>query len=379
MTHDPAGGHDAPPLRAGAAKVDVTPARGQLPERFLGVLDRIHVRALVLDDGRTRVALVSVDVIGIETGLWREVAGRVEAETGIAAERLLLFASHTHSVPAELGAGFVDAIVAAVRRAVTVLRPATLAVGSGACHVNVNRNLFDPLTHQWREGRNDEGPSDKTVTVLRVDDAAGAPVAVLFHYAVHAVVTGLLDLISADIPGAASRHLEEALGNDAVALWASGCAGDQNPVFYQQTLDLRALRIAEHAARGVDIGNEMPAGGDGLDRDDPVVRRLLDEQAHGVGPRHRARRRGALGRRDRSDAPRARSAWLRSSGWCTPPVDGVRTPAGRDDRARTSRTRRSRCGSGCCGSATSPSVRSTPSCSPRSASGSVGSPPRSTA
>ena len=278
MTSDPAGSHDAPPLRAGAAKVDVTPAPGQLPERFLGVLDRIHVRALVLDDGRTRVALVSVDVIGIETGLWREVAGRVEAETGITAERLLLFASHTHSVPAQLGAGFVDAIVAAVRRALAVLRPATLAVGSGACHVNVNRNLFDPVTHQWREGRNDQGPSDKTVTVLRVDDATGAPVAVLFHYAVHAVVTGLLDLISADIPGAASRHLEEALGNDAVALWASGCAGDQNPVFYQQTLDLRALRIAEHAARGVDISDEMPPGGDGLDRDDPVVQRLMGEQ-----------------------------------------------------------------------------------------------------
>lgn len=268
----------AAPLHAGAAKIDVTPRPEQLPERLLGVADRIHARALVVDDGRTRVALVAVDVIGLGTGLCEEVGRRVEVETGIAADRLLIFASHTHSVPAELGAGFVDAIVACVRQAVAALRPATLAVGTGRCHVNVNRTFFDPVTHRWREGRNDQGPSDKTVSVLRFSDHGGLPIAVLYSYAVHAVVTGLLDLISGDIPGAASAHLEESLGHGAVALWASGCAGDQNPVFYTQTLDLRALRIAEHAARGVDISNEMPAGGDGLDRADPVVQRLMREQ-----------------------------------------------------------------------------------------------------
>jgi neutral ceramidase len=265
-------------LRAGAAKIDITPGPEQLPERFLGVADRIHVRALVVDDGQSRAALVSVDVIGLTTELWQEVADRVETEHGIPTERLLLFASHTHSVPAELGAGFVDAIVASVRQAVAALRPATLAAGTGACHINVNRTYFDPATHRWREGRNDEGPSDKTVSVLRLDDHDGVPIAVLYSYAVHAVVTGLLDQISGDIPGAASAHLEQALGHDAVALWASGCAGDQNPVFYSQTLDLRALRIAEHAERGVDISDAMPAGGDGLDRDDPEVRRLLADQ-----------------------------------------------------------------------------------------------------
>ena len=265
-------------LRAGAAKIEVTPPPEQLPERLLGVLDPIHVRALVVDDGRIRVALVSVDVIGIETELWHEVAVRVEAAAGIPADRLLLFASHTHSVPGELGGGFVDAIVASVGQALAALRPATLAVGDGECHINVNRNFFDPETHRWREGRNDQGPSDKTVTVLRFSDSDGLPIAVLYHYAVHAVVTGLLDLISADIPGAASAHVEEALGQDVVALWASGCAGDQNPVFYQQTLDLRALRIAEHASRGIDISNEMPVGGVGLDRDDPVVQHLMSQQ-----------------------------------------------------------------------------------------------------
>lgn len=92
-------------LRAGAAKIDITPGAGQLPERFLGVADRIHVRALVVDDGQTHAALVSVDVIGLTTEVWQEVARRVDVEAGVGTDRLLLFASHTHSARASSARG----------------------------------------------------------------------------------------------------------------------------------------------------------------------------------------------------------------------------------------------------------------------------------
>ncbi|MBA8794773.1 hypothetical protein FHX74_002392 [Friedmanniella endophytica] len=266
----------SPGLRAGAAKIDVTPE--PLPERFRGVRDPVFVRALVLDDGRTRAALVSVDIIGLGTEVCTEVAAQVAERYGIAADHLLVSATHTHSVPDVLGARWADAMVSAVGEAVAALRPAELAVGTGRSAVNVNRNLFDAATAQWREGRNDAGPSDQTVGVLRLTEPGGGVIAVVQHYAVHAVVTGMQDLISADLPGVATRHVEQALGDGAVSLWFSGCAGDQNPVFYQQTLDLRAHRIAAYNARGEDIANAMPPGGEGLDRDDPVVARLFGEQ-----------------------------------------------------------------------------------------------------
>jgi hypothetical protein len=94
----------------------------------------------------------------------------------------------------------------------------------------------------------------------------------------HAVINGNLDLVSGDFPGAASRYIERSLGNKAVALFTSGAAGDQNPIYFQQTYDLRAIRVKDYAKRGIDISNSMPPGGQGLDRNNPEVARLMTEQ-----------------------------------------------------------------------------------------------------
>jgi len=59
---------------------------------------------------------------------------------------------------------------------------------------------------------------------------------------------------------------------------ANPSAGDQNPVYFQQTYDLRDIRIKDYAKRGEDISNSMPPGGQGLNRNDPVVARLMNQQ-----------------------------------------------------------------------------------------------------
>src|SRR5690606_31893695 len=153
-----------------------------------------------------------------------------------------------------------------------------MAWGSGVSYINVNRTMVKPDTGRWGEGPNYAGPSDKTVAVLSFDTLQGEPIAVYYNYAVHAVISGQLDEVSGDIPGASSRYIEAALGDDAVALWSLGAAGDQNPVFFQQTYDLRRIRIEDYAGRGEDISNTMLPGGMGLERSDPEVARLMDEQ-----------------------------------------------------------------------------------------------------
>ncbi len=50
----------APALKVGAAKVDITPAQDQLPRNYLGILDHIYTRAIVIDNGKTKAALVEV-------------------------------------------------------------------------------------------------------------------------------------------------------------------------------------------------------------------------------------------------------------------------------------------------------------------------------
>lgn len=265
-------------IRAGAAKVDITPAADELPPGYLGILDRIHSRAIVIEGGESVSALISVDAGGIPDDVWRSVTGALESELGIPPANVLLTATHTHSVPRQAGVAYVEKIVESVRLAHERRVPARIGFGTGASYINVNRNIIDPDTRRWWEGPNRDGPSDKTVAVIELESLSGEPIAVYYNYAMHAVAAGQLDLVSGDAPGTASKYIEDSFDDGIVALWSSGAAGDQNPLYYQQTYDLREIRIRDYAARGSDISNSMPPGGQGLDRGDPTVARLMDQQ-----------------------------------------------------------------------------------------------------
>jgi hypothetical protein len=265
-------------LRVGAAKIDVTPAERELPKNSQGILDHLFSRAIVLESGGSTAALISVDAGGIPDPLWQTVSGQIERELGIPPSNILLTATHTHSAFGQRGPDYAQKIVDSVRRAKQTLAPARMGYGTGVSYINVNRQIIDPKTHRWWEGPNYEGPSDKTVAVMTFETLSGEPIAVYYNYAVHAVIAGQLDQVSADIPGAASRYIEESLDDKAVALWSSGAAGDQNPIYFQQTYDLREIRIKDYAKRGIDISNAMPPGGEGLNRNDRAVARLMNQQ-----------------------------------------------------------------------------------------------------
>jgi len=275
---NPAQAAPAETLRAGAARIDYTPRGPQLPASFTGVLDPIFVRAVVLDNGSTRAGLVAIDAGALPTDIYKKVSSRAAAELKIPPSQLLMSASHTHSVPFRLDNSVEEIVLRSLREAAGKLQPALVEYGTGVSYINVNRDRVDPKTNRWWEGPNYDGTSDKTVAVVRIATPDGKPIAVYYNYAVHGVITGTLDMISGDIPGAASRYVEESLGDDAVALWTSGAAGDQNPIYFNQTYELRDIRIADYAKRGEDISNAMPPGGQGMDRNNPRVKLLMDQQ-----------------------------------------------------------------------------------------------------
>jgi neutral ceramidase len=268
----------ASPLRVGAAKVDVTPAPSDLPPSMDGILDRLYSRAIVLDNGSARAALITIDIGGISNELWESVSTALDSELDIPADNVLLTATHTHSAPFRMGAEIADLVVESARQAARGAAPARVGYGTGVSYINVNRNIIDPETRRWWEGPNYEGPSDKTVAVMEFEALDGKPIAVYYNYAMHAVTVGQLEMISGDAPGRASKYIEDSFDGDIVALWSSGAAGDQNPLYFQQTYDLRKIRIAEYAERGIDISNAMPPGGEGLDRSDPRVAKLMNQQ-----------------------------------------------------------------------------------------------------
>src|SRR4051812_46478643 len=178
-------------LQVGAAKVEITPAAdAALPmsgyanrtQGFKGIHDPVYVRAIVLDDGTTQAAIVAWESLFVPDAVWAETSQRIAAETGIRPENLLLSAVHDHGAPtlslaetapktAAYTRGVEDAAVAAVRRAKSQLQPARFGIGTGTAYVNVNRREFATGRGLWL-GYNEDGPSDKTVTVLRFDDLA---------------------------------------------------------------------------------------------------------------------------------------------------------------------------------------------------------------
>jgi neutral ceramidase len=260
------------PFRVGAAKIDITPT--QLPKNIEGILDHIYARAIVIDNGTTSAALVSVDVGMLGEQVWRDLSERIEKELGIPAQNLIMNPTHTHSA----SGGTVDQIFNTIKAAKEKLQPARMGYGTGVSYINVNRNIIDRKTNKWWEGANYDGPSDKTVAVIKFETTNGEPIAVYYNYACHAVVTGNTDLLSGDFPGATSRYIEDSFDDKIVALFSTGAQGDQNPIYFQQTFDLRDIRIKDYAKRGIDISNSMPPGGQGLNKQDPRVKKLLDQQ-----------------------------------------------------------------------------------------------------
>lgn len=237
------------PLHAGAAKVDVTPSQlaglTNLWKRpFQDVHDPIFLRALVLADQSTTAAVVAADLL--EFGDTADLRRRIQRETGIPAAQILITASHSHQTPrvGTVTAGAVaqkggpataaytefvyEKMVEAVRSAQAAMQPAQVGIGSGRADVNTNRAEF--TTHGWKLGVNPEGPSDKTVWVIKLSDLSGKPLALLMNYAVHPVVLGPENsLVTGDLAGAAERYVEQYYDNSLVALWTLGAAGDQNP------------------------------------------------------------------------------------------------------------------------------------------------------
>ena len=180
------------PLRVGAARVDITPAPADLPKQYLGVNDPVYSRAIVIDNGTTSAALVTVEVISLPDVVAGRVNDRIASELGIPVANIVLAGTGTHSSPTSSGPQGPGApppqntvlegkIVDSVRQAKAKLQPARMRFGTTVSYINVNRDNIDPKTHGWWEGPNYDGVSDKSVRVLMFESLSGAPIAVYYN------------------------------------------------------------------------------------------------------------------------------------------------------------------------------------------------------
>ena len=220
-------------LRAGASRIDITPPIGfpmwgygaRHDAKCVGVLDPLQARALVLELGDQRIALVSLDLGRAPTrATTAAIRRRVQAE-GI--NEIFLVGSHTHHGPVLEMSGWPNAkqpyaadlenkLVQVILDAKKSARPARLGCGSVMTDLNRNRHSKRP-----------DKPVDRELLVMRVEDMAGKPIAHAVNFAAHATMTPAQVLkFSADWPGSMAALMEKETG--APCLFLQGAAGDMS-------------------------------------------------------------------------------------------------------------------------------------------------------
>ncbi len=238
--------------KAGVASVVITPERPMLlcggvsPKPSTGKIHDLYAKALALEDSQgTRLVIVTMDVAMIPMVLREWMEREVARQCQLPAEGLLLNASHTHSGPemrvkrAELY-GFAPEQIERIGQYVRWLQPRLLEVVDGALEelapaelfyahdttdFAVNRRL--KTERGYTMAPNPDGPVDHDVPVLQVKSPDGRLRAVLFGYACHAVAFKSHEFCG-DYPGFAQWYVEQAHPG-AMALFMTGCAGDQRP------------------------------------------------------------------------------------------------------------------------------------------------------
>jgi neutral ceramidase len=259
-------------FRAGAAVSNITPwlgdkitGRGSNTPPAAHIHDQLHARALVLDDGETKLVFVTIDNLGATRDVYDEAKRQIHEKTGIPPERMLMSSTHTHSaVNARKGprdgrfeptldeyqAFVARRICDAVRIAINNLAPARIGWGVGEVpqhvhnrrwHMKPGTPLPNPFGGQDKVKMNPgvgnpdlvkpAGPTDPQVSFLAVQSPEGRPIALLANYSVHYVGGFPRDHISADYFGVFADRIQELLGADRqdppfVGIMTNGTSGD---------------------------------------------------------------------------------------------------------------------------------------------------------
>jgi len=257
-------------FRAGAAASNITPPLGISinggfqDRKATHIHDELHARCLALDDGTTKLVLVTADNCVIQRSIFDDAKRQVHEATGLPVENMLMSATHAHSCGTLTAVGqsepdpayqkFVAQRIAdGVRRALHQLEPARIGWGFGEVPQHVfNRRWHLPpgaVPPNPFRGTNDQvrmnpgyqlpdaarpaGPVDPQVWFISVQATNGRPIALHANYSLHYVGGVGAGHISADYFGAFADRIQQLLGADRldppfVGSMSNGTSGDVN-------------------------------------------------------------------------------------------------------------------------------------------------------
>ncbi len=201
-----------------------------------GVHDMVGVRALVIEDADTTVALVSCDLLVIDEQLFAAVRDRLLAQALPPQTTLILAATHTHSGPGAYGRKFAEKISMGhfdPQVFETLVRTIVKTVILAHEHLVTVRVAYETeRTEGLIKNRVEaEGLTDPDLVVAAFYSVSGRqPMAIIVNFSAHPTALGAWNkYLSADYPGVVTRHIESRYPG-SVCLFFAGSVGDQAPV-----------------------------------------------------------------------------------------------------------------------------------------------------
>jgi len=239
-------------LKGGTAKANITPPVGVCwafdDKEMVDVENDLFAKALVLDDGKNRIALISTDLLWVPGEITSEIRSLIHQNTGIPEQNILVCATHTHYVP-NIWSKHVSKSPVCIPYVRTFIKKAAGTV-IAACNdmkdisIGFTKGQLPEIIYN-RRTKNTEGkvemsfvlqenskklsfgPIDPEVGIIRVNNSEGSILASLINFACHPTSGGYGDLsyvISTDYPGYATKVIEDIEGG--TCLFTLGAAGD---------------------------------------------------------------------------------------------------------------------------------------------------------
>ncbi len=278
-------------LKAGVYAVDVSPPKfpvivngGFLQAIGSKNLDRLHSRAIVLDDGTTKLAIAVVDSCMMPRDLLDKAKAIASKATGIPVERMMISATHTHTAPSAMWAlgtppdedyvAFLPGKIAeSIIAANSKLQPARIGFASIEDYDHTHNRRWirrpdkmiqDPFGnvtgrahmhpgYQNPDAVGPSGPVDPGLSVVSIQTPVGKPIALLANYSMHYFGTGP---VSADYFGKFATAIASRIGaiDDPgfVGIMSQGTSGDLHWMDYAKpktdmTIDRYADEVADKA------------------------------------------------------------------------------------------------------------------------------------
>src|SRR5579871_6709898 len=255
-------GGDQPKFQVGFAKRDVTPQANTPMWGYgarhaalsQGALDPLYAKAIVIQAGNDRLAIVGCDLgRGPTKAMMEKIRKELSEKAKI--QHVLISGSHTHHGPVlELtdregcGKGKYDDAVAYAQKLPDLLIEAVLEAAGNLKLARMGIASKDVSLNRNRHTKRTPKVTDPMLAVLRFDDSDGKPQAILVNFAAHPVMTdGAILKFSADYPGFMMNRVESELKTACVFM--QGASGDMsaNP----------SPGISGPKAFGEDLGNEV--------------------------------------------------------------------------------------------------------------------------